>query len=124
MAHEWDNKERRVYIRIEKHFIISYYDKNDPHVKHNISQIKNISMGGMCFIASQKYEPSLKMGIELKTPYLSDMVHIEGTVLESHEKIPKMIYEIRLAFDQLTTDAEIILKRIVETFSKIRGEKN
>ncbi len=124
MEYRWDSKERRHYVRIEKHFIISYYDKNDAAVKHSISQLKNISMGGMCFITAQKFAQETKMGIELKTPYLANMVHIEGTVLESHEKILGMIYETRLSFDNLSAAAEIVLKKIVETFLKITGEKS
>ena len=123
MGNQWDQVERRRYVRIERHFIISYYDKNDPDVKHNISQLKNISMGGMCFIASQKYDPNTKMGIELKTPFLAAMVHVEGTVLESREKAVNLIYETRLAFDALSKEAEIVLKKIVETFQKIKEEK-
>ena len=123
MDYRWDNKERRRYIRIEKHFIISYYDKGDPHTKYNVSQLKNISMGGMCFVTSQRYTSSTKMGVELKTPYLADAVHIEGTILESHEKVPKILYETRLAFDKLNTEAELVLEKIVETFAKIAEEK-
>ncbi len=123
MEYRWDNKERRHYIRIEKHFIISYYDLNDPAVRHNISQLKNISLGGMCFITSQGYATATKMGIELKTPFLADTVHVEGTILESREKVPDMIYEIRLSFDALSGEAELVLKKVVETFLKISGEK-
>ena len=124
MKQNWDNRERRHYIRIEKHFVISYYDKNDATVKHNISQLKNISLGGMCFITSQQYEPRTKMGVELKTPYLDQAVHIEGAVLQSHEKVPHMIYETRLSFDDLNTAAQVALKKIVDTFSKLLMEKN
>ena len=123
MEMRWDNKERRRYIRIEKHFIISYYEKNDPHLKHNISQLKNISMGGMCFVSDQKFARGIQLGIQVKTPYLADMINIEGTVLEPHEKVPGMIYETRLSFDALSAEAEFVLKKIVETFSKVKEER-
>ncbi len=123
MENQWSHDERRRYIRITKHFIISYYDKSDPEVRHSVSQLNNVSMGGMSFIALENYAPSTKMAIKLKTPYIEDTVYIEGAVLECREKIKNMIYEIRLSFDPLSTDAEIILKKIVETFTKISGEK-
>ena len=116
---EWGQPERRRYIRIEKHFIISYYEKDDPATRHGISQLKNISMGGICFVTSQQYFKGIKLGIELKTPFLADTVHIEGTVLESHEKVANMIYETRLAFAPLNPQAEIVLQKMVVTFSKL-----
>jgi len=120
----WNHEERRRYMRIEKHFIISYYDKNDPAVKHNISQLKNISMGGMCFVSPQTYSTGTQMGIELKTPYVADMVHLESIVLQAHEKIPNMIYEVRVRFEDLSSVAQLVLNKIVDTFSKISKEKN
>ena len=123
MAQTWNNAERRLYIRIEKHFIISYFDKSDPAVKHNVSQLKNISMGGMCFVAPQNYRDGTRMEVNLKTPYVADMVNMEGVVLESREKIPNMLYEVRLQFGPLSKEAEFILKKIVETFLKISEEK-
>ena len=123
MEPQWDNLERRHYIRIEKHFVISYYDKEDPQIRQNVSQLKNISLGGMCFVTASKYNPGTQMGVELKTPYVSDMVHVDGTVLESHEKIPNMIYETRLRFENLSTQAQLVLQKIIETLSKLSGEK-
>jgi hypothetical protein len=106
-------------MRIEKHFIISYYEKDDPMIKHDISQIKNISLGGMCFVSAQSYAPSTKIGIDMRTPYLTDTVPMEGTVLESREKIRNMIYETRLVFDKLSEQAELIIKKLIATFAKI-----
>ena len=36
--------------------------------------------------------------IDLKTPFIADSICFEGVVLECREKIPEMIYEIRLQF--------------------------
>ncbi len=75
-------------------------------------------MGGMCFITSRQFEPSTKIGIELKTPYIAEMVPLDGVVLESQEKIPHIIYETRILFEELTPQAQSILKRVIDTFSK------
>lgn len=123
MTHPWKKKERRRYVRIEKHFIISYHDKNDPEVKHNVSQLKNISIGGMCFVTSTQYPAGTKMDIELKTPYIADTVYIEGTVLESHEKIRGIIYETRLVFDKLNSQATLVINKIVDIFLNITEGK-
>jgi hypothetical protein len=122
MSSAWDKGERRRFKRIEKNFIISYFDRIDPKEVHSISQVKNISIGGMCFITSQEYPMSAKLVVQLKTPYLAEMLTIEGTVLESHAKVPKMIYETRLVFDSLSAESESALNRIVETFLKLKQE--
>lgn len=111
-------QERRKYDRIKKNFVISYHNKHDPSIKHDISQIKNISLGGSCFITSDYCAPSTKIGIELKTPYLNGTIHLDGTVLDSHEKIPNLLYETRLVFEPLTSQAEFVLNKIVEYFKE------
>ena len=93
--------ERRNYVRIKKNFILSYFDKDRPDEKYEITQLKNISMGGMCYVTSRKFNYGTSMGIELKTPYLSDTTYLEGVVLESHEKVKNMLYETRLQFNFL-----------------------
>ena len=118
MDNTTENPERRRYIRVKKNFIITYYNKEDPSLKSVVSQLKNIGMGGICIITSRHFEPSTRIGIDLKTPYIAEMIPLEGTVLESQEKVPDIIYETRIAFDELTPQAQSVLKRTIETFSK------
>jgi len=111
------NEERRQYARIKKSFILSYFDHVNPEHKFEITQLKNISFGGMCFITGQNYEPSTKLGIELKTPYLAGTTHLEGVVLMSHEKMKDKIYETRLQFvEPLETEAKVLLGKLIDLF--------
>ena len=110
------NIERRRYKRINKTFVLHYFEKSAPSKQFEITQLKNIGMGGMCFITTQKYASGTHLGIQLKTPYLSDTTYLEGYVLESHEKVKNMLYETRLEFANLTTQAEILLANIIEFF--------
>jgi len=113
---ERDKQERRKYVRIAKQFIISYYALNDPEQQHDVSQLHNIGMGGMCFVASRQFPVGAAMGIELKTPYINETAHLEGTVLEAYEKIPNVVYETRMEFGTLNDTAQRVLAKIVETF--------
>ncbi len=110
--------ERRKYVRIAKNFIVKYYDKANPTVKYEITQIKNISRGGMCLITSHRFDPSTKLMIELRTPHFTDLTVLEGTVLESHEMVANIIYETRLKFDALTQQAEFLLEKMIEFLQK------
>ena len=112
-------EERRQYKRIEKHFVISYHDKNDPTIKHDVSQVKNISLGGMCFITSKRFPPSTEFHLELKTPYVPQTVALDGKVLESREKVADILYETRIEFGDLGKEVKEVFKKIIEKFSKI-----
>ena len=114
----WNQKERRRYVRIKKNFIVNYYIKDNPTHKFEITQLKNISLGGMCFITSMGFPVGTKISIELKTPYISDKTYVEGTVLESHERIYNILYETRLQFEKLNEQAEFLINKMVQIFQK------
>ena len=119
---EKPSPERRKYVRIKKNFILNYHVKNHPQEHFEVSQLKNISLGGMCFVASKSFPPSTKISIELKTPYLANTVNLEGSVLEANEKLKNILYEIRLQFDKLNPQAEFIINKIIEYFQKEVGQ--
>ncbi len=115
---EQEGKERRVYKRIAKHFILTYYDMADPQVRFAASQLRNISVGGMCLITSQPFPPGMMLGIELKTPYIAELTHLEGEVLGSRERVKGLIYETRMRFSELSPQARYVLERIVEHYDR------
>lgn len=107
--------ERRQYSRVKKHFILTYAEKDNPTIKHEITQLKNISLGGMCFITTKSFPESAELSVELKTPYIADTTHLEGFVCKSHEKVVGLIYETRIKFEPLSPDAETIIKRLINS---------
>ena len=108
------SQERRKSKRIRKNFILSYFEKNFPQRRYELTQLKNIGRGGMCFITSKQFETGIKIGIELKTPYLAEATHLEASVLESHEKVKNMIYETRVKFESLDPEGEFLLAKLIE----------
>lgn len=112
------NEERRKHLRIKKNFIMSYYLEGEPSVRYKVTQLKNISKGGMCFITAQQYAKGTRLIVELRTPYLVDITRMEGTVLESHEKLSEIIYETRIQFGALTPPAEFLISKLEELFKK------
>ena len=116
--------ERRKHPRVNKTFMLSYYDLEQPDHKHEITQLKNISVGGMCFITTHPIEPETQIGIELKTPYLSSITHLEGKTLGSIEKIKNMVYETRLEFCDLSEQSKLLLNKVIEIFIKEYEDKS
>ena len=118
---EKSQDERRQYQRITKHFILTYFDVADPDVKYSASQLKNVSLGGVCLITAQSFPSATRLGIALKTPFLSELTHLEGTVLESHERIKNVIYETRLEFDEISPQSKEVIEELIKHFEKERS---
>jgi len=120
MPNPFEGKDRRRFTRIYRNFILSYYEKNNAAQKYDISQVNNISRGGVNFIAVRPFDINTKLCLELKTPYLTDVVLLEGIVLGSKEKIPKLIYEVRMEFQDLSEQANDVLGKI-ELYAQGKG---
>ena len=86
-----DQPERRQYKRFKKHFILTYWDLGDPHVRHEATQLKNLSLGGICLVTAKSYAPMTTLCIELKTPFYSELTRLEAKVVQSNEKIKDVI---------------------------------
>ena len=104
--------ERRQFIRIRKNYIIRFCEKNNPSLKFDVSQIENISKGGLCFTSTMAMGTGVDVAIELRTPYVADTIYLEGQVLGSLEKIKGMIYENRVKFHDITPEAANVLEKI------------
>ena len=109
-------EEKRKYKRFKKHFLLRYFDIRTPHLKMELTQLKNISQGGMCFVTAQPFEEGTKMGVEMNTPFLTNATVLEGVVRGCNEKVKNMIYETRLEFDNLNTEASVVLDKLMDFF--------
>jgi len=109
-------EERRKHPRVEKHFIITFYDLDKKDADHCISQLKNISYGGLCFSSSFPLALGTKLQTMIKTPYMGQAVNVVTRVVDSKEKVPNVIYDIRVKLEEATPEAEEILKKIEKNF--------
>ena len=109
---EKSGSERRKFVRVDRNFILTYFDKNLPHIKNEITQLRNISKGGLCFVSTRTFPLSLELIIEMRTPFTTGTVMLEGVVLESRERIKNMIYDVRLEFRNVQPPAMEILEKI------------
>jgi hypothetical protein len=105
-------ENRREHIRVYRNFILSYHSVSNPSVHKEVSQINNISQGGMSFSVTSPLKSGEQLGIELKTPFLAETVYLQGEVLECREKIAQLIYEVRLKFKDPSTQAKEILAKV------------
>jgi hypothetical protein len=111
------SNERRKYLRIYRNFIMSYHEKGKSIIKHNVSQVNNVSKGGLSFILTHPLKAGVVVTIDLKAPFVADPICLEGVVLECKEKIPEMIYEIRIQFQEIPQQVLTVLEKI-ESYGK------
>ena len=106
------NIDRRHSVRIKKNYIIRFIDKHNPAIEYAISQIENISKGGLCFTSTVELLPGTELIIELRTPYIADTIFLEGQILDCHERVKGMIFANRICFKNITPQAKDILDKI------------
>lgn len=116
-----DYSEKRRHKRFRKHFLLRYFDLRTPENKMELTQLKNISEGGMCFVTAQPFEVNTRMGVELNTPFLSNATILQGVVRGCNEKAKNLIYETRLEFDELNTEAQVVLSKLIEYLKNTDG---
>ena len=98
---------------------MSYHEKGKLTTSHNVSQVNNVSKGGLSFSSTHPLKQGIIVTIDLKTPFIADSIRLEGLVLESREKIPEMIYEIRVQFQQIPEQVLTVLDKI-ESYGKTK----
>lgn len=89
--------ERRKHPRINARFIVSYRVlKEAPNV--DVTQTKNISLGGMLITTNKAFEPGTNFALEIRLPFNPHPITIIAKVLQSHEITKDLIYDTRLEF--------------------------
>jgi hypothetical protein len=105
-------KERRKHVRVYRNFILSYHEKGKSTISRHVSQVNNISLGGLSFFSTHPLKQGIVIIIDLKAPFIADSIHLEGLVLECREKVSEMIYEIRLQFQDIPPQVLVVLEKI------------
>ena len=109
--------ERRKHLRIYRNFIVSYREKSKADSLNQVSQVNNVSKGGVSFSSTYPLKQGDILIVDLKAPFISDDIHLEGFVVDCREKVSGMIYEIRLQFQDVPEQVLAALDKI-ENYSK------
>ena len=81
-----------------------------------ITQLKNISKGGMCFVTSIPIPLDTMIHVDLQTPYIAEVTYLNGIVRGCQENIKGMLYETRIEFQSLNKQSEILLYKMITFF--------
>ena len=89
--------ERRKHPRISGRFIVSYrvFEENNAV---DVSQTKNLSLGGMLLTTNRQFETGINLALEIRLPFDPNPIMLIGKVVESREITKDLIYDTRLSF--------------------------
>jgi hypothetical protein len=97
MLKEYSGIEKRKNPRANGRFIVSYrvIPKNS---NFDISQTKNLSLGGMLLTTNCQFPVATNLALEIRLPFDPNPIMIIANVLESKEITKGIIYDTRLLF--------------------------
>ncbi|MCX5694492.1 MAG: PilZ domain-containing protein [Candidatus Omnitrophica bacterium] len=97
MAKEYVGPEKRISPRANGRFIVSYrVIPNNSNA--DISQTKNLSLGGMLLTTNCQFSVGTNLALEIRLPFDPDPIMTIAKVLQSSEVTKGIIYDTRLAF--------------------------
>ena len=89
--------ERRKHVRASGRFIVSYRVLEEEDCI-DITQTKNLSLGGMLLTTNRVFDPGTKLALEVRLPFDPHPIMLIGKVVESLEIVKNLIYDTRIMF--------------------------
>lgn len=114
---KYQGADRRKFPRVSGRFIVSYRILHDID-NVDISQTKNISMGGMLLTTNRQFEEGTNLALEIRLPFDPDPIMLIGKVLESKEVSRNLIYDTRLMFLAVDSKHRKVISETVDYYMK------
>ena len=89
--------DKRKFPRANTRFVVSYCPMERQDVL-DVSQTKNLSVGGMAITTSTQFQPDAKLILKVRVPLAREPVEIIGRVIESTPMGKLAVYNTRLEF--------------------------
>ncbi|MFH1889083.1 MAG: PilZ domain-containing protein [Candidatus Omnitrophota bacterium] len=113
--------ERRRNPRVNASFIVSYrVIEETEHI--NVSQAKNISLGGMLLTTNRKLGAGTNIALDIRLPFDPDPIMLTGKVIESREITKDLIYDTRIMFLAIDAKHRDMLKESIDYYIK-KGQR-
>lgn len=114
---EYTGPERRKYPRINARFIVSYRILGDMDAV-DISQTKNLSLGGMLLTTNRQFESGTNLALEIRLPFDPHPIILVAKVIESREITKDLIYDTRLSFLSVDEKHKNIIGQTIDFYLK------
>ena len=109
----YSGPERRRHPRIVGRFIVSYRVLEEEDAI-DISQTKNLSLGGMLLTTNRCFQPGTKLAMQIRLPFDPQPIMLIGKILECREITSNLLYDTRIQFISVDDRHKNILSQTVE----------
>ncbi|MCX5713788.1 MAG: PilZ domain-containing protein [Candidatus Omnitrophica bacterium] len=89
--------ERRTDPRVNGRFIVSYRVLEEDE-SIDITQTKNLSLGGMLLTTNRHFVSGTNLALEIRLPFDPNPIMLIAKVIDSQEITKNLIYDTRLSF--------------------------
>lgn len=113
----YSGPERRKNPRIAARFIVSYRILEESE-SVDVSQTKNLSLGGMLLTTNKHFKPGTNLALDIRLPFDPNPILIVAKVLESKEITENLIYDTRLTFLAIDKRHQKVLGSTVDYYLK------
>lgn len=109
--------ERRKAPRISARFIVSYRILEEVN-KVDITQTKNLGLGGMLLTTNRPFEPGTNLALEIRLPFDPNPIMLIGKVVDSQEITKDLIYDTRISFLAIDESHRKVISQTVDYYIK------
>jgi len=109
--------ERRRHPRINARFIVSYRILEEVN-NVDITQTKNLSLGGMLLTTNKKFSIGTNLALEIRLPFDPNPIMIIAKVMDSCEISKDLIYDTRLLFLAVDERHRNVIKETIDYYIK------
>lgn len=113
----YEGPDRRRHPRVNARFIVSYRILEEVD-NVDISQTKNLSLGGMLLTTNKEFSAGTNLALEIRLPFDPSPILIVAKVLESREISKDLIYDTRLVFLAVDDKHRNVIKETVDYYIK------
>lgn len=113
----YSGQERRKHPRVFGRFIVSYRILDEIN-NVDITQTKNLSLGGMLLTTNKAFSPGTNLAIEIRLPFDPNPIMLIARVIESREIIKEIIYDTRMEFLAVDEKHKKVIGETVEYYLK------
>jgi len=114
---KYEGTERRKFPRVGGRFIVSYRILDEVD-NVDISQTKNLSLGGMLLTTNKQFDSNTNIALEIRLPFDPNPIMLIAKVLESKEISKNLIYDTRLMFLAVDERHRKVINETVDYYLK------
>lgn len=105
--------EKRRHPRADMKLVVSYRVSEEVD-NTDISQTKNVSLGGMLLTTNKYFKPGTQLAVGIRLLADAHPINLLGRVVESREVVKNLIYDTRLEILSIDKEHKEMLKKAVE----------